>query len=336
MTDYIQTLEKVDYSHEENFLTEEYFDLMAKLQTEIDSSSEDSLLDYKSGQLSDEERETLLFNRYYLNKSVEQLDERDETHSYYTKLIKDTDNILVLFNLPLVKNRAKAIIKNRQLSPNIYPELLAPGIEGLHLAIRYFDPNKQCKLSTLAFPTISQKINEYIYMEKENIRLPYRQRERLIGLQQARGEFINNYHREPTHTELMKYYEKKAGRIGRKDYLLRAIESKCQVCLDAPITRKEPTPITKHELIGSTGRNPSKIVESKDTNNWILTFLKTETSERNRKVITSRWGLNGAPSKTRSTVSKEFNLSSERVRQIENEIKEKMVDKWLNDNPFFI
>jgi DNA-directed RNA polymerase specialized sigma subunit len=241
MTDYIQTLEKTDYPEKVEFLSEDYFNLIDKLQTEIDSSNENSLLDYKFGQLSDEERETLLFNRYYLNKSTEQLDDSNETHSYYTKLIKDTDNILVLFNLPLVKNRAKDIIRNRQLSPNIYPELLIPGIEGLHLAIRYFDPNKECKLSTLAFPTISQKINDYIDTERETIRLPYPQRERLKALRQARREFTNSHHREPTYTELVEYYEKKEGRIRRKDYLLRAIESKRQIYLDSPIKSKDPT-----------------------------------------------------------------------------------------------
>jgi RNA polymerase sigma factor (sigma-70 family) len=90
----------------------------------------------------------------------------------------------------------------------------------------------------------------------------------------------------------------------------------------------------KHEKITKPYKTPEQIIETTETNQWVLDFLNT-LNKRDKNLIFSLWGIEDGVSKTQAAVAKDFDISSERVRQIEAEVYEKMRKAWLNKNPHF-
>jgi len=316
---------------------QQFFSTLDKLEDNIAEISEKELLTTRLKPLTKEEEQILFTGRIKCQKKIEELNGNNpEQKESLLNLKQNTEELLVAYNMGLIRSCVREAIRRRSVEKRLFYKLFTPGLEGLYVAIEYFDPSLNNKFSTLALPVISQRINEFIDFFQRSIDITHTQNEKFITLSKAEEQFIQDYHRLPKRQELLNYAQEKYGSLGNKQFFLSALNSKRRVFLDDDYFPNSSTDSMKnHEKISKPYKNPEQIIETNETNQWVLDFLNT-LSKRDKNLIYSLWGINDGTSKTQRAVSKEFNLSQERVRQIEEKTYEKMTEAWLNQNPYFL
>lgn len=183
-------------------------------------------------------------------------------------------------------------------------DLIQSGIVGLILAIENYDPDKGYKFISFAVWYIRREIMNAIYSTGRTIRYPTTYISKITKTKKAHENFIAKNHREPTDDELIELTN-----LTQKQYDSVILDKSYCQSLDTPVSNDEKT--TLKDII------EDKIPEYSDsftidTINDGLKFL----NERERKVITEFYGLNGCEEKTIKEIAKELNLGEERIRQL--------------------
>lgn len=225
---------------------------------------------------------------------------------------------LVESNLRLVISIAKRFIWSR-LS---FMDLIQEWNLGLIKAIEKFDPEKDFKFSTYATWWIKQSITKSVADMTKNVRIPVHLIDEINAYNKAAQEIFQKYGREHTSKEI-------AQKLGFPLKKVKKLEEVIfgNVSLDAEVWDDSKNSIWDLIEDEKTLR-PDQYVE-KEVIKSNLDIILEMLDEREAKIIKMRYGIDW-PRYTLEQVGAEFNVTRERVRQIEQKVLQKLQEhEWL-------
>ena len=191
-------------------------------------------------------------------------------------------------------------------------DLIAEGNVGLMKAVERFHPDKGAKFSTYGAWWIKQCIKRALANQGKTIRMPVHAIEKVSKLRRIHTQLFEELGREPTIEEIAKEAELDPAKASM--LLEAAIRP---VSLDAPVG-DEGDSASHGELIADVSATaPDHELFHQDLLDR-LDQLMEPLEKRERDIIVKRFGLNGKPARTLEQVGKEFGVTRERIRQLQN------------------
>ena len=183
-------------------------------------------------------------------------------------------------------------------------DLIQAGNKGLVQSVERYDPNKGYHFISYAVWYIRREILRAIYNTGRTIRYPITYITKITKVKKAYDDFINKFQREPSDEELIKLTN-----ITQKQYDSVVLnKSYCQ-SIDTPVTDDGKT------TIENTLMEEIKPFSDSFTKESISQALKI-LNQREYKVITEFYGLDGQLERPIKDIAKEMGLGDERVRQL--------------------
>lgn len=271
---------------------------------------------------SSNKEETNILSLYMRDAGQEKLltpDEEKELFGLINKWASDKKNCSKLLESQaaaarekLIKSNLKLVIKIAKEFRNIgleYEDLINEGNMGLMNAIDKYDVNKGAKLSYYASFWIKQSIRRAISNKGRTIRIPVGVIESKLKVNNFEAAFELEHGRLPTVEEVSKGTGLKVKKINKINKISLQSES-----LNTEVGEEN---VEMGDLIINE-KSPNPLVNYLKKNELeVLNMFLDGLDERQKYIIVHRFGLDGSEPHTLEVIGKKFNLTRERIRQLE-------------------
>ncbi len=280
------------------------------LETEDDEDKEDDIISPKRAPIVSSSTKTddpvHLYLKEIGNYPLLTMDEEVELAKRIEEGDESAKRILAESNLRLVVSIAKRYV-GRGLS---FLDLIQEGNLGLIKAVDKFDYTKGFKFSTYATWWIRQAITRSIADQSRTIRIPVHMSEIINKTYRVSRNLLQELGREPTDQEIADEMDMPVEKV--REVLKISADP---ISLDIPIGEEEDSHlgdfIKDENIVG-----PEDAASYSMLRDQIIKLLDTLT-EREQRVLILRFGLEDGRTRTLEEVGKEFNVTRERIRQIE-------------------
>lgn len=318
-----KTLEKLkEYLNSEDLTEEEIISILEGLTEE----EKDEIIDIISDEVDDDEDEDDDFEERSKNiskTSIMPISRRDmiELSDLSNEQIVEQFQIgnqnalaaLVEKNQGLVRSRASYFFRSHGNDLDL-EDLVQSGMLGMIRAAEKFDLSLGYKFTTYAYKWIDKAIRKAINKEGHTIRIPAGKYLKLNKLKQ-----ILKANPEASDEELYRILEKEG--IDKKqadDLFLINRNQVNSTSLNINLDSEDSTGDELMDMVGDESTPVDMLILEKDMENFLLKALD-QLTDREKQIIIFRYGLDNEKPKTLEEIGKIYDLSRERIRQIENQ-----------------
>lgn len=239
---------------------------------------------------------------------------------------QDAINKLVVANLRLVVKIVNGVVKR----PSDKMDLISEGNRGLMRAAETFDPEKGAKFSVYSSFWVKQYINKYIYKNGDLFKLPDKVWSNKYKVMYYTEEYEQKYGCKPSNEIIAEALEISVNAVINVQDMDRQI-----VHLDASMVDGNDSS-NEEIVITDTDKTPDNYFMSQEAEE-IIQELLSDLPERERNIIMRRYGLNGHKQDTLFDIGTDYNLTQERIRQLENNcisiMRTKLSNRDIEENP---